>query len=331
MTANCDGGIVSITGTMGGTFTFDVNPGDGAIIDNTTGEVTNAMPGSTYSVLYTTAGTCSDSSVETFTVPPIPFVDLQDFYVICLDNDGNIVSSPIIETGLSTSEYSFEWTESSNPGIVLGTDSFYEALQAGTYNVVVTDNLTGCSTVLGDPNTISIVTNSLPPSGLIAQVISETFANVNVIQASVTDNGATYEFSIDGGPFEGNGTNIFIFNDVTPGEHIITVRDGDGCGDDSTTILVVDYPLFFTPNNDGYNDTWQVVGISNQLDAKIYIFDRYGKLLKQLSPNSSGWDGTFNGQPLPSSDYWFSLEYRGPNDLADTSRKEFRAHFTLKR
>ena len=97
------------------------------------------------------------------------------------------------------------------------------------------------------------------------------------------------------------------------------------------TVLVMDYPLFFTPNNDGLNDTWQVAGLSNQLDAKIYIFDRYGKLLKQLSPSSNGWDGTFNGQPLPSSDYWFSLEYREPNDLTDTSRKEFRAHFTLKR
>jgi gliding motility-associated-like protein len=331
MTPNCDGGTANITGTLGGFFSFEVDPADGSIIDSVFGDVTNATPGETYSVLYTTLGDCAASSTVTFTVNPLPFVDLQDFYVLCIDNNGNVVSTPIIETGLSTLDYSFEWTETSAPAIVLGTDSFYEATQEGIYSVLVTDNITGCSTVLGDPNTISTVTNSLPPSGLNAQVISETFANVNVIQASVNDNGAVYEFSIDGGPFEGNGTNTFIFNDVTPGEHVITVRDANGCGDDSTTILVVDYPLFFTPNNDGLNDTWQVVGISNQLDAKIYIFDRYGKLLKQLSPNSLGWDGTFNGQPLPSSDYWFSLEYREPNDLTDTTRKEFRAHFTLKR
>ncbi|MFD2823204.1 T9SS type B sorting domain-containing protein [Lacinutrix iliipiscaria] len=330
MTPNCDGATATVTGTFGGVFTFDIDPADGSIIDSVTGEVTNATPETTYSILYTTAGTCMASSVETFTVYPLPFVDLED-YVLCIDNDGNTVNTPIIETGLSTIDYSFEWTEVSNPGVVLGTDSTYEPTQAGTYSVVVTDNITGCSTVLGDPNTISIVTNSLPPSGLIAQVISETFADVNVIQASVDDNGATYEFSIDGGPFEGNGTNSFIFTDVMPGEHIITVRDANGCGDDSTVVLVVDYPLFFTPNNDGFNDTWQVVGIDNQLDAKIYIFDRYGKLLKQLSPNGAGWDGTFNGYPLPSSDYWFSLEYREPNNLTDSSKKEFKAHFTLKR
>ncbi|NRD23372.1 T9SS type B sorting domain-containing protein, partial [Winogradskyella litoriviva] len=59
-----------------------------------------------------------------------------------------------------------------------------------------------------------------------------------------------------------------------------------------------------------------------------YIFDRYGKLLKQLSPDGSGWDGTFNGNLMPTSDYWFTVEYDEPTtDI----RKEFKAHFTLKR
>ena len=35
--------------------------------------------------------------------------------------------------------------------------------------------------------------------------------------------------------------------------------------------------------------------------STIYIFDRYGKLLKQLSPLGQGWDGTFNGKPLPAT------------------------------
>ncbi|PZW39507.1 gliding motility-associated-like protein, partial [Mesonia algae] len=84
---------------------------------------------------------------------------------------------------------------------------------------------------------------------------------------------------------------------------------------------------FFTPNEDGYNDRWNIQGISNQLDAKIYIFDRYGKLLKQLSPSSEGWDGTYNGNPMPSNDYWFRVEYTDTDD----KRKEFKANFTLKR
>ena len=60
----------------------------------------------------------------------------------------------------------------------------------------------------------------------------------------------------------------------------------------------------------------------------IYIFDRYGKLLKQLSPLGSGWDGTFNGKPLPATDYWFTVKYEEPGTEII---KTFRAHFSLKR
>jgi gliding motility-associated-like protein len=64
--------------------------------------------------------------------------------------------------------------------------------------------------------------------------------------------------------------------------------------------------------------------------AKIYIFDRYGKLMKQIAPNGLGWDGTYNGQPMPSTDYWFTVEYNEPNST-NVITKEFKAHFSLKR
>jgi len=74
-----------------------------------------------------------------------------------------------------------------------------------------------------------------------------------------------------------------------------------------------------------FHDTWQIYGInhSSQIESIIYIFDRYGKLLKQLSPQSLGWDGTFKGEDLPSNDYWFHLK------LPDG--RIFKSHFTLKR
>ena len=92
-----------------------------------------------------------------------------------------------------------------------------------------------------------------------------------------------YEYSLDGGPWQSSGT----FEDVSSGEHTITARDINGCGEASTTVIVMDYPHFFTPNGDGYHDTWNIIGIADQPNAKIYIFDRYGKLLKQLSPLSN--------------------------------------------
>ena len=87
-------------------------------------------------------------------------------------------------------------------------------------------------------------------------------------------------------------------------------------------------PSAVTPNGDGRHDTWNILGIDTQPSAKIYIFDRYGKLLKQLNPEGSGWDGTFNGNRMPTSDYWFTIIYDEP---LNGQRKEFKAHFTLKR
>ena len=98
--------------------------------------------------------------------------------------------------------------------------------------------------------------------------------------------------------------------------------------------IIIDYkicntyvklPKSFTPNNDGHHDTWQVVGVSGTLqpNSKILIYNRYGKLLKQLSPLSNGWDGTFSGKVLPNDDYWFAVKLQ--------DGRIFKNHFTLKR
>ena len=82
---------------------------------------------------------------------------------------------------------------------------------------------------------------------------------------------------------------------------------------------------FFTPNGDTINDTWQVYGVSSvfQPNSEILIFDRFGKLITQIKPSGRGWDGTFNGLPLPQSDYWFSVTLQ--------DGRIYRNHFTLKR
>jgi gliding motility-associated-like protein len=58
------------------------------------------------------------------------------------------------------------------------------------------------------------------------------------------------------------------------------------------------YPKFFTPNGDGFNDNWKIKFSDNEIGLSIQLFDRYGKLIKELQ-NNIGWDGTFNGHELP--------------------------------
>ncbi|VAV85031.1 hypothetical protein MNBD_BACTEROID02-921, partial [hydrothermal vent metagenome] len=103
----------------------------------------------------------------------------------------------------------------------------------------------------------------------------------------------------------------------------VFVRDKEGCGKDSSEVTLLDYPKFFTPNNDGYNDFWQIRGISKYPTSEIFIFDRYGKLLKQLSPTEQGWDGSFIGKQMMSTDYWFTVKLN--------NGRTFQGHFTLKK
>ena len=67
---------------------------------------------------------------------------------------------------------------------------------------------------------------------------------------------------------------------------------------------------YFSPNNDGINDTWQILGLKTTFNSlsNVYIYDRYGRFLKQLSGDEGFWDGNYQGKPLPSDDYWFRLE-----------------------
>ena len=107
------------------------------------------------------------------------------------------------------------------------------------------------------------------------------------------------------------------------GDYQIYVRDKNGCGIAEQDIYLLFYPRFFTPNGDGFHDFWQLFNSEQEPTNKIYIFDRYGKLLKQISPEGPGWDGTFNGNPVPSSDYWFRVER--------SNGAVYNGHFSLKR
>ena len=149
---------------------------------------------------------------------------------------------------------------------------------------------------------------------------------VNANNNSVTldlENTGNYEFAIGniGGPYQENTT----FKNIPSGFQLVYIRDKKGCAIISTEIAVLGYDNYFTPNNDGIHDYWQLKGIAESIgsDNHIYIFDRYGKLLKTLQPMDKGWDGIFNGKEMPADDYWFRVYLQ--------NGQEFNGNFTLKR
>ena len=111
-----------------------------------------------------------------------------------------------------------------------------------------------------------------------------------------------------------------VFTGLAAGIYTVYVKDKGGCGKTRKTVALLDYPKYFTPNADGQRDYWH---IKNAGFAKLLvtIYDRYGKLINTLQPNERGWDGTYNGQSLPATDYWFTIQQEG--------RPEFKGHFSL--
>src|SRR5690606_4082071 len=131
-----------------------------------------------------------------------------------------------------------------------------------------------------------------------------------------------YVFILDGGETQTSNT----FDNVTLGTHTVTVRDLNGCEDISQEVTVFDIPKFVTPNNDGYFDTWHVVDNKQLPGTIVYIYDRYGKLLKTLPDYSPGWDGTYNGYNMPADDYWFVAKI-----VQQGNAFTIKGHFALKR
>ena len=182
--------------------------------------------------------------------------------------------------------------------------------QAAIYTVKAT-NAFGCSAI----RTITVTNSEI--ATINYTILGEIGSNS--LQVIPIGSG-TYVYSLDN-EFGNYQTNP-VFDLVTSGDHIVYVKDSNGCGIANANFSVVGYPKYFTPNNDGYNDTWNLTGSFITI-KKTIIFDRFGKLLFSTNSNSVGWDGKLNGQILPATDYWFISILE--------NNKEIRGHFSLKR
>ena len=179
---------------------------------------------------------------------------------------------------------------------------------SGNYEVAITNSYLCTST-----KKIIVIEHKIPE--IMSVKVEET--NVEIIPKNQQ---SYFEYSIDGINFQISP----LFLNTPGGLQTASIREVNNCGIDTKEFVILLAPPFFTPNNDSYNDFWIVKGMSFYPNAELRIFDRYGKLLKELRPNSLGWDGTFNGQQLPASDYWYVFK-------SDSNSPEKRGHFTLKR
>lgn len=179
---------------------------------------------------------------------------------------------------------------------------------AGTYSVDVT-NTNNCS----NRKTIIVDEHILPQIKYID--VNEATVVIYPKQPETY-----FEYSIDGINYQSSN----VFFDVPSGLQTAYIREINSCGQDSKNFIVLITPKFFTPNNDSYNDRWEINGLIYYPKAMVTVFNRYGKLVAVLNANNTSWDGTLYHKELPADDYWYILKI-------DDSSFEKRGHFSLKR
>jgi gliding motility-associated-like protein len=204
---------------------------------------------------------------------------------------------------------SYSWN--TNP---VQTSQTITVSNAGIYTVTIT-NATNCSKT----KTFTVTASGI---ATIEDIIINDFQENNLATIQIaTSSLGIYEFSLDGTNYQSSP----VFSNLTEGEYTVFVKDTKGCGVVSKSFYILDYPKFFTPNGDGFNDFWYIKNLNkrNLQNSTLKIFDRYGKFIFEINAQNQVWDGTSNGKMLPSSDYWFNLEL--------VSKKIIKGHFTLKR
>lgn len=250
---------------------------------------------------------CYGETLMEFIVRKKPDFELQEEAVIC------ITDNPQLEVSVQNpnGNYSYQWTDEF--GTIISSDVSANIMRGGTYRVVATSSF-GCSS---DPHEITIVESAIAVLN-DSEIVLVDDSNNNSININIANLGiGDYEFSLldedlltlvdfQDSPF---------FDNLEGGVYTVLIRDKNGCGVLSKEISLITFPKFFTPNNDGVNDTWKIKGITRTFyqSGKINIFNRYGKHVANFSIYENGWDGLYNNKILPSNDYWFVAELLGVN------------------
>ncbi|TVZ55467.1 gliding motility-associated-like protein [Lutibacter sp. Hel_I_33_5] len=257
-------------------------------------------------------------------VYPLPELEVETPQVLCLNNP--ITNLRVVNP---TEQYSYHFEDPE--GNIVSNSYQVDVSKGGDYKAVATNPETGCFI----EKVIHVLESN---AAFIAEkditVIEEKNNNSIIINIKNNNLGpGDYEFSLLNrkGEIVREYQDEPVFENLKGGFYTILIRDKYGCDNEgiptSFEISVIELPTFFTPNNDGVNDTWTVRGADSTTfpTSEIYIYNRFGKVIKEIKLDGNGWDGTFNGKVLDSGDYWVSVY------LVDKKGKvrDHKSHFSL--
>ena len=323
---SCDGAIATLdsNATLNGSFNFNPTPTDGAILNSNTGEITNGVSGTNYTVEYTTPGTsiCTGVDVASVTVTISPQVLLQPATTITecdLDEDGfedfNITTfESDILNGLSnvTVTYFTSLLDAENNVVAnaITNPTTYNAPDGTTIYMRVENNTTGCfavtqfDLVTADSTALVFVSNitEVPADG--------TPITLEVDPTNYNPSTDTIEWYLDNVLISGE-TNLTI-SVSEEGVYEMVFININGCtsriSQDITKEISNIIPQGISPNNDGLNDTFNLKGLEVQ---SIEIFNRYGtQVYTKGDGYTNEWFGQdMSGNNLPTGTYYYTLRF----------------------
>lgn len=256
----------------------------------------------------------------TLNVFPRPEFEVDPEIIICVNFDTFVTLEAYNPQGI----YNYEWT---GPNGFTSFSQITTTTEGGEYTVIASSIAPNGDICQSFSKTITVIESDVAQIDEDDVIITDDSANntITIIDSGNNLGIGDYEFSLDFpfGPYQDSNT----FENVAIGIHTIYVNDKNGCGLAELEVSVIGFPKFFTPNDDGINDTWRILGVNENFysNSTVEIYNRFGKILIIIQPASQGWDGLYQGYKLPESDYWFKAKIID----SDGSIRERKGHFSL--
>ena len=259
-------------------------------------------------VLNNDTGCVNDDDTFNAIINPLPDFTVTSPQIVCLNGPPLTIS---VENPASV--YDYVWTDPAGNDII---GSQITITSGGLYTVTgTTTDGTSCSRTLEIQVNESIIATISDADVTIVDdsdnnsiTIDPTNLGIGEYEYALLDENRDFAFNYQDSP---------VFENLGGGFYTILVRDKNGCGTVTLVVSVVEFPKFFTPNNDGINDTWAIKGANSTFfpTSQISIFNRFGKVVAQIKIDNPGWNGYYNGKILPSDDYWYSINLIDRNGI----------------
>ncbi|APG66215.1 hypothetical protein LPB136_12895 [Tenacibaculum todarodis] len=264
---------------------------------------------------------CYEETTVAFIVREKPVVKVFPEDIICM------TSSPSKDISVENpnSNYTYTWTDEN--GTQIGTGETIPVNEGGMYSVIATSQF-GCDS---DKATITIIESEIATiTQNDIEIVDDSDNNSIVINTANLGQGE-YQFSL----LDENLLTVYdyqnspVFENLKGGIYTIEIRDKDDCGIAQEEVSVISYPKFITPNNDRINDVWTIKGFNATFypSSTILIYNRFGKIMAELSAENPTWNGLYKGKPVPSNEYWFTVQLVDRNGNLKTRK----GHFSLLR